>query len=203
MKICVSGKWFKVRVPALVVADVDRSDKGKVMFIRKSKNPRCFKGCKKFAVSYHINWKAWMTSDLLDEWLRDFNVKWIKKEEKLFFLIGNRTLHGTRKKNLKSITICLFPSNVILKLQPMDQGISNSLRRSYWVHFLHHILFSVEKRPVIDIKIACEMLNDVWCDVKLETTKNCWSHVEFALKYQMTIMHHSINVVKQMTYRDT
>lgn len=30
-----------------------------------------------------------------------------------------------------------------------------------------------EKRPAIDMEMTCKVLNDIWCNVKPETIKNC------------------------------
>lgn len=51
-------------------------------------------------------------------YLRDFDAKLNKSGRQFILLINNCTSHGTRD-NLKSITICWFPPNVISKLQPV------------------------------------------------------------------------------------
>ncbi|GBP49756.1 Tigger transposable element-derived protein 4 [Eumeta japonica] len=62
---CVGGKLSKERITVLVAANMDGTEKRKLMVIGKSKNPRCFKNITKLPVTYKANKSAWMTSQLL------------------------------------------------------------------------------------------------------------------------------------------
>ncbi|GBP97282.1 Tigger transposable element-derived protein 4 [Eumeta japonica] len=68
---CVGGKLSKERITVLVAANMDGTEKRKLMVIGKSKNPRCFKNITKLPVTYKANKSAWMTSQLFEEEVRN------------------------------------------------------------------------------------------------------------------------------------
>ena len=61
---CVEGKSSKQRITALVCANMDGSEKLKLLVIGKSKNPRRFTGIKTPPVDYVPNTKAWMMQEI-------------------------------------------------------------------------------------------------------------------------------------------
>ena len=56
----------KDHVTALVCANMDGSDKRRLLIIRKSKEPRCFRG-KSLPVTYRANKNAWMTEEIFTD----------------------------------------------------------------------------------------------------------------------------------------
>lgn len=79
-----------------------------------------------------------------------------KQERKIPFLMDNCTTHETREENLKSVSSCQFPPNITPNCSRMDQGLIKSLKRSYSVRILRHILLNIDKQkqPPIEIKLA-------------------------------------------------
>ena len=63
------------RVTVLCCANMTGSDKLKLVVIGKSRKPRCFQGINidTLPVTYHSNSKAWMTSVLFEEWIRQWD----------------------------------------------------------------------------------------------------------------------------------
>ena len=61
----VSGSK-KCKRKALVCANMDGSDKRRLLIIRKSKEPRCFRG-KSLPVTYRANKNAWMTEEIFTD----------------------------------------------------------------------------------------------------------------------------------------
>ncbi|GBM58486.1 Tigger transposable element-derived protein 4 [Araneus ventricosus] len=86
---CVGGKLSKVRITILVCANMNGSEKQKPTVILKSQKPRCFKIVKKLPVHYKSNKKAWMTSDLFQKYLRQWDKELAKKKRKII----NRQLY--------------------------------------------------------------------------------------------------------------
>jgi hypothetical protein len=70
---CVGSKLSKDCITVLVCANVDGTEKRKLLVIGKSKNPRCFKNVKSLPVQYSANKTAWMTSDLFQAELRHWD----------------------------------------------------------------------------------------------------------------------------------
>jgi len=98
--------------------------KQKLLVIRKSKNPRCFKSVKCLPVDYYANTNAWMTSVIFNEWL----IKWDKQlNNKTVLLIDNCPAHVVGV-SLKHIRIIFLPANTISLIQPCDQGIIKTLK---------------------------------------------------------------------------
>jgi hypothetical protein len=55
---CTGGKQSKERISVLVAANMDGSEKLKLLVIGKSQNPRCFKNVKRLPVEYRNNRKG-------------------------------------------------------------------------------------------------------------------------------------------------
>jgi len=62
---CHGGKHSKDRLNVLLCVNSDGSDKQVPIVIGKSPKPRCFKNVKKLPTKYHVNGKAWLTTDFL------------------------------------------------------------------------------------------------------------------------------------------
>ncbi|GBO21175.1 Tigger transposable element-derived protein 4 [Araneus ventricosus] len=60
---CFGGKQSKARLTAMLGANMTGNQKLKPIVIRRSKNPRCFKGAKSLAVVYDFNKISWMMSE--------------------------------------------------------------------------------------------------------------------------------------------
>lgn len=78
---------------------------------------------------------------------KDLDTEMNKKGRNFFVLIDNCTSYGTKKT---------LNSKLSSGFHPMDQGIVNSLKRSYRIGVLTHVLLNIEKEkcPAINIKMA-------------------------------------------------
>jgi hypothetical protein len=88
-KKCKTGKKSKERITVLVCANMNGSEKLKLVVIGKSQNPRCFKNIKKLPVIYRANNKSWRTSKIFTEVLKIWNNKFQKENRKFYFLLTN------------------------------------------------------------------------------------------------------------------
>nr|XP_026484223.1 tigger transposable element-derived protein 4-like [Vanessa tameamea] len=84
---CSRGKMPKTRLPIMVAADMTGSCKKKLSVIGKSKKPRCFKSVRSLPVTYENNVKSWMTSEIFERWLRDWDWR------KVLLLVDNCPAH--------------------------------------------------------------------------------------------------------------
>jgi hypothetical protein len=68
-------KINKERITLVICANSDNSEKIPLTIIGKHLNPRCFKGINRdtLGARYHANAKAWMTQDVFQLWLLDFD----------------------------------------------------------------------------------------------------------------------------------
>ena len=69
------------RASVLVGANMTGTDKLPLLIIGKSKNPRAFRNMT-VPVDYHANKKAWMTSILFENWLRNLDKRMGREKRK-------------------------------------------------------------------------------------------------------------------------
>ena len=124
------GKKNKERVTAMVCANMDGSDKRKLMIIGKSKQPRCMKNVQSLPVTYESNANSWMTSHIYESWLRDFDRDMKLQDRKILLLVDNCPAHP-QVADLTNIRLEFLPPNTTSILQPMDMGIISCLKKVY------------------------------------------------------------------------
>ena len=119
---CSGGKMSKTRITVMVAANMTGSCKEKLLVIGKSRKPRCFKNLHSLPVVYENNAKSWMTSDIFEKWLRNWDSQLKSKKRKILLLVDNCPAHPV-VDNLQCIKLVFLPPNVTSLLQPMDQGV--------------------------------------------------------------------------------
>jgi len=186
---CHGGKKSKERVTAAVCANMDGTDKLELLIIGKFQNPRCFKNVKKLPVEYLANRKAWMTSEIFENWLRKLDRKFVRDGRKILMLVDNCPAHP-KVQNLKAIKLKFLPPNTTSCLQPMDQGIIQNLKVLYRRLVVERVLRSVENGETVDnstvtLLDAVRMLHSAWYQLKPETIANCFRHAGFVVSAQI------------------
>jgi len=93
------------------------------LVIGKSANPCCFKKIKteNLPVMYRNNRKAWMTGEIMAQWLRKLDKDMRKQVRKILLFLDNAPSHPHME--LSNVRLCFFPPNTTSVAQPMDQGI--------------------------------------------------------------------------------
>ncbi|GFW90393.1 tigger transposable element-derived protein 6 [Trichonephila clavipes] len=99
---------------------MDVSEKITPLVIGKSAKPRCFKGINSFPTKYRSNKKAWMTTELLTEWLVSLNSD-MKREKRHILFLDNCTVHNNAPP-LSNVKIQVFPSKLNLKTSATRPG---------------------------------------------------------------------------------
>ena len=118
------SKKAKDRITALVAVNMDGSDQRPLLIIRKSKNPRCFRGVQQLPTSYTNNKSAWMTSSIFHNWLVDLERDMAKKNRFIALIVDNCAAHPKDSAdNLPHIKLIFLPPNVTSLIQPCDMGI--------------------------------------------------------------------------------
>ena len=138
--ICASPvpgrKKEKKRPTLLVCANSSGTEKFPLFFIGSARRPHCFqnKTGEPLGFDYaHIK-KAWMTMDLSFRWLLCFD-SYINGTtgRKVLLLLDNVSGHGRpeRLPDLSCVHVEFLPPNTTSKLQPIDAGIINCVKRRY------------------------------------------------------------------------
>lgn len=119
---CAGRKSAKQRVTILFCSSMN-GEKETPLVIGKSKNPRCFKGAHidKLPLEWVSNKKAWMTTEIMMSWLKNFDRKMKKQNRKVLLFLDNATSHP--KIQLENVRIVFLPPNTTSHCQPLDQGI--------------------------------------------------------------------------------
>ncbi|XP_056629852.1 tigger transposable element-derived protein 4-like [Diorhabda sublineata] len=174
---CSNGKLSKERITVLVAANMSGSEKRKLFVIGKSKNPRCFKNVKNLPVDYYNNQKAWMTTDLFNKFLLDWDKELKKKRRKILLLIDNCPSH-INLRDFEFIKVVFLPPNTTSVLQPMDQGIIQKIKTNFRKQLVLRFLQDVEENRETKISIldAIIMVHQAWEDVPATTITNCFKH---------------------------
>ena len=96
---------------------------GETLVIGKAAKPRCFQNLdiRKLPVEWRSNKKAWMTSQIMEEWLTAFNGRMKMQNRHVLLFLDNATCHPHIK--LSNVRLAWFPPNTTSVSQPMDQGI--------------------------------------------------------------------------------
>lgn len=187
---CVGGKLSKERVTILHCANM-AGDKEKLLLIGKSHRPRAFKNINvnSLPVTYRANRKAWMTCDIMKEWLLQFDNRMGLQKRKILLFLDNAGSHP-RDLKLQNIKIIFLPPNATSVCQPLDQGIIKCFKGYYRTTIVKHILTKIDSvssvhqlSKTIDLLDAIYFINSAWNKVSSLTIQNCFrkSGISFEL----------------------
>nr|CAD7414874.1 unnamed protein product [Timema cristinae] len=103
----------------------------KPLVIGKAAKPRCFRNMdiRKPPVECRSNKKAWMTSQIMEEWLTAFNGRMKKQNWDVLLFLDNATFH--LHIELFNVQFTWFPPNTTSLSQPMDQGTNQNVKVQY------------------------------------------------------------------------
>ncbi|XP_066146779.1 tigger transposable element-derived protein 6-like [Euwallacea fornicatus] len=158
-----------------------------ISVIGKAARPRTLKNCpiKDLPATWKSNSKAWMTREIMKEWLLDMDRRMRIQNRKILLFLDNAGSHP-RDLNLENIKICFLPPNCTSVCQPLDQGIIKNVKFFYRDLILKHILTKVdgalsasELAKSINILEALYFVHRAWNNVSQATIKNCFAKAGF------------------------
>ena len=186
---CSGGKQSKERLTIALCANW-AGDKEKPLIIGKSAHPRCFKHVTPLSlpVAYYSNCKAWMTSSVFTDWLKQFDSRMGRQQRKVLLFLDNAPSGSHADITLDNVQLKFFPPNTTSKLQPMDQGIIQTVKLKYRKHQLQRILQELEKdKTATGIDVAKKMnvldaihwVNAAWKETQPDTITKCFYKAGF------------------------
>ena len=106
-------------------------EKVKPFVIWHSAKQRFFKNIptRSLPVDYALNKKSWMISDLYENFLKKFDPKMRLEDRKILLLLDNASTHP--KVKLNNIKLAFLTPNTASLSQPMDQGITQTMKLQY------------------------------------------------------------------------
>ena len=171
-------KKQKDRITVALCCNSDGSKKLKPFVIGKAARPRCFRNFNALSyVTYASNKNAWMTSQLFDQWLHEFDRSMRLKKRKVLLLLDNATCHKPID-DVTNIELHYLPPTTTSHLQPMDAGIIQSFKSKYRRQHLASVIDQIDddKDTAIQLDDAIRYLRRAWDQVTSETMANCWKH---------------------------
>ncbi|GFV54638.1 tigger transposable element-derived protein 6 [Trichonephila clavipes] len=178
---CHREKHSKERLTILLTVNMDGSEKITPLIIGKSAKPRCFKGINSFPIKYRSNKKAWMTTELFNEWLVSLNSDMKREKRHILLFLDNCTVHNNAPP-LSNMKLQFFPPNSTSKLQPLDQGIIHNFKTFYRHEVVKSVLDNQENQQhvtTISILTALIMIDKAWRAVTPLTIHNCFKKSGF------------------------
>jgi hypothetical protein len=186
-KVIAGKKIKKDRITAMLACNSDGSHKTRIWYIGKANQPYCFRVAKAQVTRLDMVWrsnkKAWMNTEIMIDWLRDFDKQMAGR--KVVLTMDNFSAHAAAydiiqksDKPLRNTKVLFFPPNVTSKHQPLDQGIIAAWKANYKREWLYYMLKEVEagRDPIItmDVLKCIRWGIRAWrLDVTSKTIKNC------------------------------
>ncbi|MDD9361382.1 MAG: hypothetical protein PV344_00400 [Anaplasma sp.] len=165
MRQACSGKCFRdkrstpARITVLLAANIDGSTKLRPLVIGKFQTPNCMRNRRDIPVTYTWNKKSWMTHDIFEKWLKDWDTELADQGRKACLLVDNCSAHHTNVP-LKNIELKFLPPNTTSKLQPLDQGTIRTFKAIYKRRLIETLLLKLRMNQdlKIDLLGAIQML---------------------------------------------
>ena len=181
---CYDGKKSKERLTVMVCANMDGTEKIPLLTIGKFHNPLCFQGIKKLPVKYVANSKAWITSELFNDWLGSFDHDMNCQDRKVLLAVSNCPALPKAQIDLKATELLYLPPTAMTKMQPCRQGIIQNLKVHYRTASLLKLFHHIDTGGAAgDFKItlldAVSMLKSAWEKVTPTTITNCFVKAHF------------------------
>ena len=131
---------------------------------------------------YAYNKNAWMTMEIWETWLLDFNQRMKEQKRNVILLVDNAGGHNMSHKLVELLTnvnVYFLPPNTTSVIQPMDQGIIAAFKCYYTKLIILDMLNQIEEKEKYEqiiTKQSILFIYEAWHKVSEETIKNCWRH---------------------------
>ncbi|KAI6661358.1 Tigger transposable element-derived protein 6-like [Oopsacas minuta] len=136
---------------------MDGSDKLPHLIISKSKNPKNKK--LPLPVEYTHQKKAWINTQIFNDWLIQVNNKMKRRRRKILILADNFTAHRTPPP-MSNVRLQMLCENTTSICQPMDAGIIAALKKMFGYRAAEHKITMLDSglKPTITLYRALIML---------------------------------------------
>lgn len=127
-------------------------------------------------IIWKSNTKAWMTRDIMTEWLLDFYYRMTRAKRKIILFLDNASSH-TLLNNLQSVKLIFFPPYRSF-CAPLDQGIVQNFKILYRQYVLRHQLGIINNVTGVITKInvldAIHWIKYAIIEIQRSTIRNCF-----------------------------
>lgn len=177
---CSGGKLSKERLTVLLCVNMV-GEFEKPLIIGKATKPRCFRGVdiNSLGVVWRANKRAWMTKEIMTDWLITFDSRMRKLKRNVILFMDNAASHPDA--TLTHVKIVFLPPNTTSACQPLDQGIIKNFKVLYRQKVLRHILSNMnaaasalELSKTISVLDAIMWANSAIRQITSNTVRNCF-----------------------------
>ncbi|KAJ0174892.1 hypothetical protein K1T71_010000 [Dendrolimus kikuchii] len=177
---CSGGEIANQRLTILVATNMTGSSKKKLLVVGKFKKPTSFENLHSLPVTYESNMNSWMTSEIFERWLRNWDAELQVNNKKILLLVNDCNAHNVNA-NLKCIKLAFLPLNITSTLRPLDQGVMRCLKYHYKRQLVIKSLqnFNIHKQNIVTVLDAILMLSDAWQKVSQRTIADCFNSAGF------------------------
>ena len=174
-------KSQKARLTYAFTSNASGSEKLPPFIIGKAACPRAFnkKTGAQLGFYYRNNAKAWMTAQLYEDWIRQWDRELQRQGRKILLLQDNFSGHIV-PDDLQNIRVENFEPNLTAHVQPNDQGIIRCFKAHYRARFIQRAVDRYDKgitpTEIYDINQlqAMRIADHAWQSVDATTIQNCW-----------------------------
>lgn len=163
-------KKDKSRISLVVCVNFTGSHRLPIWVIGKAQKPRALKRANLQAIGleWRANQKAWMTTLVMNDWLKAFYAS-IEPSRSVLLLMDNLRAHISGVEITpppSNIRIQWLPPNATSLYQPLDQGIINAIKLGYrkaWIHYMIQEYGEV-RNPLksMNLYLAVKWISRVW-----------------------------------------
>ena len=173
---CSGGKHSKVRLTGMCAASAT-GGRLPLLAIGKSKNSKWFKNVKSLLCQYKAEPKSWIDTEIFTDWIKHLDWKFLAQNVKVAFIVDNCPAHPGVPR-LANIDLNFLPRNTTSVLQPMDQGVIQSLKAKYRTKVMCKYINAVnsdKELPNVTILDVMIMVEQSWSTVPDTTIINCFT----------------------------
>lgn len=175
-------KISKDRITVLCCANASGDCRLPLAVVGKAKSPRSLKNIKNLPVTYFNHNSAWITRDIFREWFNGTFVPHVKKylqekglPQEAVLVVDNAPSHPTELMSEDGkIFVYFLPPNVTALVQPMDQGVIETMKKIYRKTIMLDLILCDSSDPLkfwksLSIKEAIYTIADAWQKLKMST----------------------------------
>jgi hypothetical protein len=175
---CSEGNLSKERLTVMLCTNII-GDFEKPLIIGKIGKHTYFKDINMddLGIIWKSNTKAWMTRDIMTEWLLDLDFRMTQAKRNIILFLDNASSHPLLS-NLQSVKLMFFPQYISSFHQPLYQGIFQNFKILYRKYLLRHLQITLnnssESMKKINVLNAIIWIKSAINDIKRSTVENCF-----------------------------
>ena len=142
-----------------------------------------------------------MISDLFEEWVRELDRKFLRKDRKIALIVDNCSARPVIN-DLKAIELVFLPPNTTFHTESIDEGRIWSLKSKYRILSVRRIITALENdedMPSFSVLDTMKILVLAWKRVTEEAIINCVSKAGILKDQQIATINDDDDLFKALT----